>query len=560
MNEAAKTSIFVFLALAFIAGAIGSRPKLADFQPEEMIGKSLFPQFTDPLGIKSLEIVKLDAAGEQNDFRITEVNGIWSIPSHDNYPADAKDQMGKVAEALTDLKALEVIQPDSGIDSIDFQTQYGVIDPASENVSLGEGVGIKITLGGANNETLVNLIVGKEAARRQPQDLMDEGGANLRYVRIAHQSPVYVVSIDSSQFSTSFDQWIEKNLLDISTLDIKEFFVDEYSFSVEIALTNRGLQEVSNASFIGDLTLSYDGSAVGADKWSLVRWNKFERPNSDYKVQQLAADQELNTDILDSMVSALGDLKIVSVLKKPSGLASVLREGKTFENIELNDSMQESMRETGFWLVDLPDLKGNVQTRKTQLLSNEGDIQIRLKNGIVYHLRFGDLTGTESEITEEDSLANVPVMGVNRYLFITAEFDSSIIPLPELKPMPEILEDAEAEELAQWTQEKEAVERGNQREQERYDAAVESGGRRAAELAARFADWYYVISEDVYRKIHLTQANVFRAKTPDMELPTENEMPWDVNELPEIEEQPLSLSGDHSPDLPEFPIIEIKEE
>jgi hypothetical protein len=550
MNETAKTSIFVLLAVALIAGAIFSRPTVSEFKTEEMLGKSLFPQFTDPLGIQSLEIVQLNLAGERNDFRIVEVEGIWSIPSHDNYPADARDQMGNVAEALTGLKVLEVIQPEgSGVDSIAFQAQYGVIDPTTDSASLGEGVGLKIVLGGANNETLVNLIIGKAVARGPSQNMMDEEETGLRYVRVANQSPVYVVDIDPSRFSMNFGEWIERNLLDISTLDIKEFFVDQYSFSVEYALTQMGLQERPDASFIGDITLAYDGSAIGADKWSLLRWMVFEGQNLEYKERQLDPMRELNADTLDSMVSALNDLKIVNVRKKPAGLAAVLREGTTFDNVELDAAMQSSMQATGFWLVELRDLKGNIQQTKVQLLSNKGDLQLRLKDGIVYHLRFGDLTGTESEIIADDALDTTPIMGVNRYLFITAEFDPAIIPPPELKPLPEIPAEGDADELEELNQQREITERANQREQERYDAALESGKKRAAELSDRFADWYYVISEDVYRKIHLTEANVFRFKTQTLE----TESVWDgtIPGLPEIEPP---LSTDHLPELPQVEI------
>ncbi|MDR0327741.1 MAG: DUF4340 domain-containing protein [Planctomycetaceae bacterium] len=518
MNEIAKTSIFIILAAALVAGAYWSRPKLTDFQPEEMVGQSLFPQFTDPLAIKSLEIVKFNAAGERSDFRIAEVNGIWSIPSHDNYPADAKDQMGRVAEALTDLTVLEVIPPEeSGIDAVAFQTQYGVIDPTADNVSFSEGVGTKITLGGANNETLVNLIIGKTVAKSPSLEMNDDEGTSLRYARIAHQSPVYVVSIDPSQFSTNFDQWIEKNLLDISTLDMKEIFVDQYSLSVDFVLTNAGVRPQSKFSPIGDLNLGYDGSAVGAEKWSLARWMTFAGQNYEYKEQQLSSEKELDVSTLDSMVSALNDLKIVSVQKKPAKLASALRGGEAFEQIEMDEAMQESMQETGFWLVEMPDLKGDVQKQKTQLLSNEGDLQLRLKDGVIYHLRFGDLTGTESEIVSEDTPNETPVMGVNRYLFITAEFEPAMIPPPEFRPVPEVPEDGEGDAYEELKTQKEQAERANQREQKRYDDAIESGKKRAADLSDRFAGWYYVISEDVYKKIHLTDANVFRIKVPDSE-------------------------------------------
>ena len=559
MNETAKTSIFLLLAVALVIGAIYSRPVPTELKVGEMVGQSLFAQFTDPLAIKSLEIAKLDTAGERSDFRIVEVNGIWSIPSHDNYPADAKDQMGRVAEALTGLTVLEVIQPEeSGVDSVAFQTQYGVVDPDSENTLIAEAVGTKITLGGANNETLVNLIIGKEASGRRSQDSMDGNQASLRYVRIANQSPVYVVAVDPSQFSTNFDQWIEKNLLDISTFDIKEIFVDEYSIAAELTSTNFGMREVRKPSFIGDITLGYNGSAVGAEKWSLEQWTAFDRENPGYKERQLEPNKELNTETLEAMASALGDLKIVSVMKKPVGLASALREGKPFDNIvktaqeSVLETMLESMQETGFWLVEMQDLRGeDTAQTKIQLLSNEGDIQLRLKNGVVYLLRFGDLSGTESEVPLEShdspySIDAATKTVPNRYLFITAQFDPAIIPLPELKPEPENMEEPE---------EKETVEKANQREQERYDTAIESGKKRASELSDRFAGWYYVISDDVYQKIHLTETNVFRVKTPG------DEPSWGSGVLDGMDLQSIlgtPFPAEHLPDLPGMDELELE--
>ena len=563
MNETIKTLFFFLFAVALVVGAYLSQPKLSEYKANDTVGKVLFPQFTDPLAIKSLEIVKLDSTGERNDFHIVEVNNMWSIPSHDNYPADAKEQMGRVAEALTGLTVLDVIEPEgSGVDSIAFQTQYGVIDPTSDNILIGEGVGTKITLVGANNATLVNLIVGKEVASRQAQDMMNVDETTLRYVRIASQAPVYVVSIDASSFAVTFDQWIEKNLLDIKAFDIKEVFVDQYSFSVELVLTSRGLQDQQSLMFVGDMTFEYDGSAVGADKWLLTKWMIFKGQNFDvYEERQLDPAKELDTETLDSMVSALGDLKIVSVQKKPAELASALREGKTFENIELTAAMEASMQMTGFWLVEMLDLKGDSNKTKTQLLSNEGDIQLRMKNGIVYYLRFGDLTGTESEVPLEQFDSPYAMDGStkivpDRYLFITAEFDPTIIPLPELRPIPDIPDEADAEEREMFMQVRESSEKINQREQERYDADLVSGKKRASELSDRFADWYYVISDDVYKRIRLTEANVFRFKTP------EGESPWSEDILNGLDLQnilgtPQSPSStDHLRDLPGIDGIE----
>jgi hypothetical protein len=323
------------------------------------------------------------------------------------------------------------------------------------------------------------------------------------------------------------------------------------------------MQEIPKASFIGDMTFGYDGSATGADKWSLVRWMVFEGQNLDYNERQLESGKALNTDTLDSAVSALNDLKIVSVVKKPAGLASALREGTPLEMIEMTAAMQESMQETGFWLVEFLNLREKTRQAKIQLLSNEGDIQLRLKNGIVYHLRFGDLTGTESEVPAEQAQFGSPLamdatkMVPNRHLFITAEFDPAMIPPAESRPVPEIPEEGEADELAKLTQGKETAERANQREKERYDAAVESGKKRVAELSDRFADWYYVISDDVYKNIHLTEANVFRSATPDGE-PSWGKDALDGIDLESILGTPQTPSpADHLPDLPGMEGLEL---
>lgn len=550
MTETTKTSIFSALALVLVAVAALTRPTIPTIVMDDLVGKALFPKFTDPLAVRKLEIARPDASGTVHEFRIAEVDGVWSIPSHENYPADAKDQMGRVAEALYDLKVLDIAASlDETVDSTSLHTMYGVIDPTSEKASLGEGIGVKVTLTGEGDEKLVDVIVGKEvdAGDRPNPDEADEPAESgkMRYVRVSGQVPVYVVEIDPERFSARFDQWIEKNLLDINTYDVKEIFVDEYSLKIEHQLTQRGLQEVIVPTFSGDMTLGYDGSATGAEKWSLKSRMGFRGRNYEYYARPMKPDQELNVETLDAMISALNDLKIVNVTRKPASLAAALREGKTFEEI----APEPLLRECGFFLAPMPDLKGGTQGERTQLLSNEGDVQLRMKDGIRYNLRFGDLSGTESELESEtgaDSAA-APSMGTNRYLFITAEFDASAVAAPELRDVPEVPEGEAAEgtseeELDRLKKEKEDAELANKRERERHDDAVEAGKKRAVELTDRFADWFYVIPEDVYKKIHLTESNVFREKAREEEQDKEHGQspvttPWlpDLSGLPGLE-------------------------
>ena len=60
--------------------------------------------------------------------------------------------------------------------------------------------------------------------------------------------------------------------------------------------------------------------------------------------------------------------------------------------------------------------------------------------------------------------------------------------------------------------ERERIEKDNKRKQEEYDEKVAAGKKHVKELNDRFADWYYVISDDVYRKIHLTRADFVKKK------------------------------------------------
>ena len=58
------------------------------------------------------------------------------------------------------------------------------------------------------------------------------------------------------------------------------------------------------------------------------------------------------------------------------------------------------------------------------------------------------------------------------------------------------------------------VEQENKRAQDEYNETVETGKKRVEELNQRFGDWYYVISNDVYKQIHLGRADVIKKKEP----------------------------------------------
>ena len=74
----------------------------------------------------------------------------------------------------------------------------------------------------------------------------------------------------------------------------------------------------------------------------------------------------------------------------------------------------------------------------------------------------------------------------------------------------------EAEAKAQAAlEERRRVERENRRKQDEYDDKVKAAQKRVKELNARFADWYYVVSDEEYAKIHLDRSGVVQKKSQE---------------------------------------------
>jgi hypothetical protein len=61
-------------------------------------------------------------------------------------------------------------------------------------------------------------------------------------------------------------------------------------------------------------------------------------------------------------------------------------------------------------------------------------------------------------------------------------------------------------------QERDRVIQDNKRKQDEYETKLKDGEKRVKELNDRFADWYYIISNETYQKIHLSRDQVIKKK------------------------------------------------
>src|SRR4051794_40305234 len=102
-----KTLAFVAVAVvltgaAFVRSPDRSRGALDDFKDQ---GQFFFPEFKDPFACTDLEVIEYDSGtATRRQFKVMFQDGKWVIPSHHNYPADAKDRLAKTAGGVMDLK------------------------------------------------------------------------------------------------------------------------------------------------------------------------------------------------------------------------------------------------------------------------------------------------------------------------------------------------------------------------------------------------------------------------------------------------------------------------
>ena len=99
MNELLKTSTFVAVSLLLTGAAfVGTRDFSKTSARFDDQGKAFFPEFKDPLACTDLEVVSFDpSTATATRFRVMYKDKKWVIPSHHDYPADARDRPDRPA-------------------------------------------------------------------------------------------------------------------------------------------------------------------------------------------------------------------------------------------------------------------------------------------------------------------------------------------------------------------------------------------------------------------------------------------------------------------------------
>jgi hypothetical protein len=524
MSEWIKSAIYVGVALLVLALALAARFWPSGDSGPASLPKTLFAEFDNPQDARSLEIAHYDEVSNQvNRFRVEQLLGRWVIPSHANYPADAEARM---TAAATSLIGLEVL--DSATDHEGQHEKYGVLEPNAERLERGsKGVGVLVSLKDGNGAPLAQLIVGKEV------DRLEHG----RFVRVPGQSRVLVTKLDLSKLSTNFVDWIEKDLLQLDPAEVESVTFHDYSIDEYVEPgTGRRFRQPNQR-----LRMTVRSGSGGWQLGELMRYNDRKEP---VRVP-LADTEELNQARLEVLRTALSEMEIVDVRRKPKSLGADLKADKA---INLNEQVRASLEEHGFFLVS-----AGGANPQTTLYSKNGDLTVRTKEGVEYSLRFGDLAVSQ----------NTSELGkLNRYLMVSCHVAEDLFPrpaepnYPQLPPEPAPpaaakgaaaaapaaggAQDAKPPETPEATDkpggapqqppanagepsqppvDRLQIEAQILRMKNAYEKELAAwrekrkpADDKVRELNARFADWYYVIPEEVYVQIHLGQGELIKEK------------------------------------------------
>jgi hypothetical protein len=431
MTENAKTITFVVIGLLAIVIGFVARPSSAELDENSLVDTDLTKNFTSVDDAKRLRIVRVDEdTAQRSEFEVAERDGLWSIPSKDGYPADAAAQMAEAATSLMDRKILQVASK-----SATDHEEYGVIDPASPKLDPGQkGVGTRVTMYDDKQNALVDLIVGKAV----------KGAEGQRYVREAGRDIVYIIEIDRSKLSTNFEDWIEKDLLKLNAWDLENVDIKDYSAAL---VSPDGRSIAIERDDRADFVLGYSDADA---KWTPIKLSAFDATKGErgeYVDFTLAADEELNAEKLNALKTALDDLQIVDVVRKPAALSEALKAGGDFVTDQNVEKVFVELASKGFTLNNVGGAGA------PDIISSDGEVIATMKNGAEYVLRFGNLTNVAAGDADEPAVPATPADAaaaaekktgddVHRYLFVMARLNKDAVKQPELQPLPELPADS----------------------------------------------------------------------------------------------------------------------
>lgn len=560
MNEIKTT--FTFLVSALVLGALALVSHFKN-QPSgtenfELVGTPFFENFESASQAQSLMVSAVDEdSGRLERFEVNNQNGLWRIPSEYDYPAEAADRLATTASSVMGI----VREALAGRLSNEY-AKLGVLDPLADDIEDPDGVGKRITLRDADDEVVVDLIIGKEAGdvvlTGAEAPFGNSSGEKYYFVRRPDEQQTYKVKL-KIDLSTKFSDWIDPDLLRIDPNSVTGVTIDNYSLE----------EDQSNPLSPNKALFKAQG-----DKVQLTRESNTEAWKLDGLIPEV---EDLEAAKITEMLGVLDQLKIAGVRPKSKYRGFFLLTPDLKLNLQPDfetdkqglaqaiQQLQGELDQKGF------NLAGTAE--KMELVAQNGDISIGTEQGVLYTLSVGaNYDGEETEIeigsTEEDgegedskeAAVEPSVQNKDRYMMVRVAFDESLVsqkpvqpvePVAPVKPegylpAPEKADtDTDAknpDEPSEDPAEKPPSEKTTERdpafikydsdlaafeelkldyelaktrfetETKEFQDKISKGKKLVAELNERFGDWYYVISGENLSTLQSKRSDLVKTK------------------------------------------------
>ncbi len=548
MSQTVKTLAFIIVAglSLVIAWSTHKSYEPVDLSDFSDVGEDFYPKFEDPNIATAMQVAAYNSeTGKTDVFKVEFKDGLWRIPSHHNYPADAEDRLAKTAATMIGVKRKAMVERAKAA-----HKRYGLLDPTNTETTSTEGHGDRVTLY-KDDEILADLIIGNKV----------ENEEETYYVRRSDEDRFYTADLGQLDISTKFSDWIASDILDVNKNKIRELIIDRYQ-----------IDEAQGSIIKGDRMVLDRESATAA--WNLKGLDE--------------AKEKLKTADIDSMLTALDDLEIVGVRPKPPGISADL---KTDDGISIDSFEMMQLQDRGFFIVP----------SQGRILSNEGEVLVGTDTGALYVLRFGEeFSATDIELeagsknkgeakaekpkaeaepkSEEEEITEEVKDGLkkSRFVFVTVQFDKELlgeVPIEPTKPEPPVKEEAKPEgeakpeaaaddakvddvktDDAEQKPEDSVVKLQKEYEaalvkyedelavysirKREYDEKTEQGQKQVSELNRRFADWFYVISADVFDRMKLNRVDLIENIAPPATEEPATQQPPTQNPTPPKSDNP----------------------
>lgn len=549
MKENKTTLIFLGAALASIALAIVTAPVKRDpASKANRMGQPLLETF-DPRQATGIEIVEIDEDElEAKSIEVAQTERGWFIrrPGKPDYPANADNQVKDVSTILFDVRILDQAGEGAG-----EHAKFGVLDPS--RAQPGEkGVGRMIALKNNSGSNLAQLIIGNEV----------EGLVNTHFVRKPDENEVYRVEMQNvNDVSTKFVDWVEKDFLDLDKWKIKRVSLDNYEVkNGKIEPSTKQILDYADSEWKLIGSLLTENEELDKEKLDAMKdaFDDLEIIDVEKKPEVLASslrngDEFVaanNIEELKSSAKSLFDkgfltvemtgadgkplkyengkpkLQVVSkkgeiLVGMQDGVEYVLRFGDAYRGSEDDDNATGESRYIYAYARVNRNLLEQPQLDPVPAPLAEPKKEGKKKPNPEKKAQEG-AEGPEGKKGKQSPPATPPGPPPS---FTPPSPPPSSPPsdLPKVireaakeKKAPESDQKDEPDEFAKRKADRDAeiarIQASNAKKQKEFDDKVAKAEKRVKELNQNLADWYYVISNEVYEKIRLDRADYVKNK------------------------------------------------